>query len=195
MEQIRSFIAIELPAPVKAALAQLETRLKSPQITFVKWVDVEGIHITLKFLGNMPADRIEPITETIKKAAVGIPPFRLELDEPGAFPSTRSPRVVWVGLKGELNCLIDLQQRIEKALIPLGFPAESRAFSPHLTLGRVRQGAIEREHRLLGELVRSTKLTQSPPPFQVEAISLMKSTLTPAGAIHSRLAEVPLAHV
>jgi 2'-5' RNA ligase len=190
-EQIRSFIAIELPEEAKEGLARLKKELERNEHKFVKWVDPWGIHLTLKFLGNIPSKRLTEIIEAIKEAAQGISPFHLEISGLGAFPSLSQARVFWVGIGGELDKLSRLQQNIDSALAVLGFAKEERSFVPHLTLARIRQGASPLERRSFGELVGST-IFDDKYHIKVEAISLMRSQLTPAGAIYTCLSTVGL---
>ncbi|MCJ7523534.1 MAG: RNA 2',3'-cyclic phosphodiesterase [Dehalococcoidia bacterium] len=194
MESVRAFIAIELPGSVKSALSQLQDNLKRSEHASVKWVDTGSIHLTLKFLGNIATDTIPELTKVLSEATRGITPFHLELGEMGVFPNLRAPRVVWVGLRGETATLSVLQENIESALIPLGFPPENRAFSPHLTLGRVREKASPGERRSLGQAVASSKVA-SMEPFPVDSLSLIRSTLTREGAVYSRLYSVALHEV
>ena len=194
MESVRAFIAIELPGSVKSALSQLQDNLQRSEHASVKWVDTGSIHLTLKFLGNIATETIPELTKVLSEAARGITPFHLELGELGVFPNLRAPRVVWVGLRGETATLSVLQENIESALIPLGFPPENRAFSPHLTLGRVREKASPGERRSLGQAVASSKVA-SMEPFPVDSLSLMRSTLTREGAVYSRLYSVALREV
>ena len=155
-EQIRSFIAVELPEEAKKGLARLKKELERDEHKFVKWVGPGGIHLTLKFLGNIPSKRVTEITESIEEAAQWISPFHLEISGLGAFPSLRQARVFWVGIGGEVDKLSRLQQNIDSALAALGFTREERSFVPHLTLARIRQGASPLERRSFGELVGST---------------------------------------
>jgi 2'-5' RNA ligase len=190
-EQIRSFIAIELPEEAKEGLARLRKELERDEHKFVKWVDPGGIHLTLKFLGNMPAKRIAEITEAMGKAAQGISPFHLEISGLGAFPNLRQARVLWVGVGGELDKLSRLQQSIDSALAALGFAKEERPFVPHLTLARVREGASPPERRSFGEFVGSA-IFEDKYPVEVKAVRLMRSQLTPTGAIYTCLSVVGL---
>ena len=192
-EQIRSFIAIELSEEAKKGLARLRRELEREEHKFVKWVDTGGIHLTLKFLGNIPAKRVTEITEAMEKAAQGTPPFHLEISGLGAFPSLRQARVLWVGIGGEVDKLSRLQQNIDSALAALGFAKEERPFVPHLTLARVREGASPSERRSFGELMVSTTF-EDKYPVAVGAIRLMRSQLTPAGAIYTCLSVVGLGH-
>jgi len=190
-EQIRSFIAIELPEEVRRGLAKLRSELERAEHRFVKWVDSEGIHLTLKFLGNIPFRQVAEVTKAIEEAAQGIPPFHLEISGLGAFPNLKQPRVLWVGIGGEIDTLLRLQQNIDSALASLGFAKEERPFMPHLTLARIRQGASPMERRNFGELAMSASFEASY-PIDAKAVSLMRSQLTPDGAIYTRLSMVGL---
>ncbi len=186
MEQIRSFIAIELPDELKLELIQLEARLKSGKQPWVKWVNPYSIHLTLKFLGNIAIDRTGEITGAIEEAVQEISPFHLEVKELGVFPNLRRVQVAWVGISGELDKLSQLQKRIETNLTPLGFAPESRAFTPHLTLARLRDQASLDERQRFGQLIANAKF-EAAYTIEVDAISLMRSQLTREGAIYSRI--------
>ncbi len=191
MEQIRSFIAIELPDELKSELVQLEARLKSGGQSGVKWVDPYGIHLTLKFLGSIAVDRVEGITRAMEEAARGISPFRLEVKELGVFPNFKRVQVAWVGISGEADKLVQLQKRIESNLAPLGFAPESRPFTPHLTLARLRNQASLEERQRFGQLIADITF-EAACPIEVDAISLIRSQLTREGAIYTRINSVRL---
>ena len=191
MEQVRSFIAIELPNELKVGLSQLEAQLKSGKQSGVKWVNPYSIHLTLKFLGSIAVDKISQITKSMNEAVQGISPFHLEVKELGAFPNLRRVQVVWVGISGEVDKLAQLQQRIESNLARLGFAPESRPFTPHLTLARLRNQASLDERQRLGELIASTRFEVAY-TIKVDTISLMRSQLTREGAIYSRISAVGL---
>jgi len=190
MEQIRSFISIELPNGVKTRLAELEERLNKAGRVSARWVKPDNIHLTMKFLGDVEADKIPDITRVMAEAIAGIPPFLLEINGLGAFPNLNRIRVVWVGIKGELERLNALQQKHESALEPLGFAAEKKRFSPHLTLARVNERALQEERRGLGRLLAATEF--KPVNMKVETVDLMKSRLTGAGAVYTKLKTVRL---
>jgi 2'-5' RNA ligase len=191
MEAIRSFIAIELPGEVKLSLGNIQAKLKSGSRAPAKWVDPAIMHLTLKFMGYVDAGLIGKITSALEDACRGIAPFRLEMNGLGVFPNQRSVRVVWAGLTGELDKLSLLQKNIDSALAPLGFRAEARPFTPHLTLARVREEARPEERQKLGELVTGAA---SPPglSFSVDSVHLMKSQLMKTGPVYTRLASVTL---
>jgi 2'-5' RNA ligase len=191
MESIRAFIAIELPEVVRSSLAELQNDLKRSEHAPVKWVAPDSIHLTLKFLGNVDAPKTEPIAAAISQAARTVRPFSLQLGATGAFPNLGAPRVVCVGLGGDTNSLVALHRRIERSLAPLGFSPDKRPFSPHLTLGRVRDSASSSERRGLGEAVSSLKVGPSL-AFEAKAVSLMQSTLTRERAIYNCLASAAL---
>jgi len=191
MEQVRSFIAIELPDEVKAGLAQLEAQLKLSKPPSVKWVDPYSIHLTLKFLGSIAVAKISEITRAMQEASRGLSPFRLEVKGLGVFPNLRRVQVVWVGIGGEVDKLHQLQQRIESNLVPLGFTPESRPFTPHLTLARLRDRALPAERESFGQLIANTHF-EMVYTIEVDSINLMRSQLTREGAIYSRLSSVEL---
>ena len=191
MEQVRCFIAVELPDELKKGLTQLQSRLKLGEQPWVKWVDPYSIHLTLKFLGNVAVDRIGEITGAIEEAARGMSPFYLEVKELGVFPNLKRVQVAWVGVRGEVDKLGQLQQRIESNLARLGFAPESRPFTPHLTLARLRDQASPGERQSFGQLIVSTGF-EAAYTIKVDAISLMRSQLTREGAIYSRISSIGL---
>ena len=190
MEPLRCFIAIELPQELKRALKELQQRLQKGSPAPARWVDPNGIHLTLNFLGNVAADRIEAISGAMAEAARGIAPFQLGVGELGAFPNLKRVQIVWVGVGGEVEKLARLQQQLESALEKLGFPPEKRRFTPHLTLARLREQASPIEREKLGQLIAASEFDAT--PFPVEAVNLMRSQLTRQGAIYSRLSSVAL---
>ncbi|MBI2908514.1 MAG: RNA 2',3'-cyclic phosphodiesterase [Chloroflexi bacterium] len=187
MELIRSFIAIELPEELKESLTDLHAKLKQAGGNNVKWVRPEGVHLTLVFLGYVAAEKIPAVTEAMTRVAEGIAPLTLTARGVGAFPSWQRPRVVWVGLEGDIERLKTLQKRLQDALEPLGFTPEKRDFSPHLTLGRVREPISPAERRRMGEVMSAIGF-ETPVNWKVDSVSLMRSELKPTGAVYSQLA-------
>ena len=191
MEQVRSFVAIELPDELRQELVELETQLKTGNQPWVKWVDPYSIHLTLKFLGNVAVGRIGEITKAVEEATRGVYPFPLEIKDLGVFPNLKRVQVAWVGLRGEVDKLGQLQRRVESSLAPLGFAPESRQFTPHLTLARIRNQASLDERQRFGQLIASAKF-EAAHSIEVDALSLMRSQLTREGAIYSRISSVRL---
>jgi 2'-5' RNA ligase len=192
MEQIRSFVAIELEEELREELAQIQESLRRRGIAEqVRWIKPQGIHLTLKFLGNVPAHRIEEIGLAVTRGSEGVEPFTISLDGLGCFPTASRPNVVWVGVKEDSGTLARLQTAIEDRLSVLGYAPERRKFTPHLTLGRVSRHAGASDRRRLGDVV------QIHDPgilggMQVREVSLMRSDLSPAGAKYTRLVAVQL---
>lgn len=191
MERIRSFVAIELPPKIRDGLSSLEERLKAGRHSFVKWVDPGSIHLTLKFLGNVDSTAVRAIVEAMNGVPKPLSPLSFQVEDLGVFPNWNRPQVIWVGIGGDTVKLASLQRDLENALLPLGFTPESRAFRPHLTLGRVREQATLKDRQAFGTWARSIKC-ENVLCFEVNALSLMKSQLSPAGAKYERLASVVL---
>jgi 2'-5' RNA ligase len=190
-QTIRSFIAIELPEAVKTGLQQLQTQLTLPQYSFVKCVAPEGIHLTLKFLGNISSQKMTDITRVMEQASQRVSPFQLQITEVGAFPNVRRPRVLWVGIKGDVDKLVGWQQHLDNGLVPLGFAKEARPFTPHLTLARLRENCSPGDRLQFGEMIAGSHV-EVDYKFTVTSLNLMRSQLFPSGAVYSRLAEVKL---
>lgn len=185
-EEIRSFIAIEISDDVRRALDNFIRELKSGGNN-VKWVRVEGIHLTLKFLGNIPGSMISEIKDAMERAIDKEEPFDIQVEGSGAFPNLRKPRVFWAGIKEETGRLADLAQRLQDELKSLGFEPENRAFRPHLTVGRVRQG--EKAAGAAGKI--SEMKDKSFGTFRADKLILFKSDLKPGGAVYTRMEEIP----
>lgn len=190
-QPIRSFIAIELPEDVRAGLRRIQDELHLPGHNFVKWVFPDGIHLTLKFLGNISPLKVADVSKVMKDASVGTSTFSLTVSGLGAFPNLQRPRVLWVGVGGELDKLVTLQQRIDSGLGVLGFAPEKRPFAPHLTLARLREGTSPDRLREFGALVAKKPMAVGY-DFVVNSINLMKSVLMPTGAVYNCLTKVEL---
>jgi 2'-5' RNA ligase len=190
MEKIRAFIAVELPSFLKEELGRIESILKAGNTTPVKWVDFESIHLTLKFLGDIESSRVGEIIEGIKNACVGISPFELKIKGLGVFPNPARTRIAWVGLVDATDELSLLQRNIESEMEKLEYERETRKFSPHLTLARVRDQATPDERERFGNLVTATAFSSE--RITVNSVSLMKSHLTRQGALYTRLGSIRL---
>jgi 2'-5' RNA ligase len=192
VEQIRTFVAIELSQGLQDSLKYLQDRLKHqlPERT-VRWVRPEGVHLTLKFLGDVPAVRIASISQAVETACRGIGRFTFELVGLGCFPNPRRPRVVWVGVREPTGTLARLHEAVENELVELGFKKEGRPFRPHLTVGRIHRKASRSDQQDLGELIaRSSEGLLG--DMTVTLVNVMRSDLRPSGAIYTALAQLPL---
>ncbi len=179
------FVAVELPDSVRNALAGAQAALKRRGLGALHWVRPEAIHLTLKFLGETPAERVQEIEAAIGRAMDGSGPIELTLAAPGVFGSKR-PRVIWMGLEGDVSRLAVLQHRMEAEMVALGFPREERPFSPHLTLARVPPELAQISRVAIMKALTGTQpLTGA---FRVTEVSLMRSELKPDGAVYTRLA-------
>lgn len=194
---IRSFIAIELSDEARSALAEVQNRLKNiaPAQT-VRWIAPESLHLTLHFLGDVPANSVEKISGLLTEAASVCPPLTLTLNGMGCFPNTRRPRIVWIGVTGQIERLIKLYQDLGNRLKVIGFTPEARPYSPHLTIGRVRDNLPPPQLAQLGQVLereqaRVGKLSLLP----ATEISLMQSELKPTGPVYTPLARVKLNQV
>jgi len=184
---IRCFLALDLPDSLRPRLALVQGELKKSHAD-VRWVAVGNIHLTLKFFGNVPDNEIDPLTQAAQEVAAQQTPFKLQATVAGAFPNMKSPRVIWLGLGGDVIPLAQMYHKLEKAFEVLGHLPEGRPFNPHLTLGRVKSPS--NRHRLAMALEKLPPLNW--PLFQVNEIILFKSTLTPQGSIYTPLQVIPL---
>ena len=154
-DMVRAFISVDIPAKARSALAEVASQLRQSGAWGVRWVRPEAIHLTLKFLGEIDTAQVDPIQESLGRAAAEVPPFALSLAGTGCFPNPASLRVIWVGLEGELDVLRRLQERVDEEVhSALGLPRESRRFTPHLILGRVRDDVSSEARRKVGVAVK-----------------------------------------
>jgi len=196
---IRTFVAIELDEEIRKAIAGTQRQVQEQLMkqlrhtasdVRVQWVRPDSIHLTLKFLGDIDEARVEDIRAALLSAVGRQSRLAVEVGGLGVFPDLRLPRVLWVGLSGQVDALMRVAAEVEAALTGVGFPPESRPLSPHLTLARIK----ERSREVGKGLADSGLMTQ---PFRVgslavKTVCLMKSDLKPSGAVYSRLVEVPL---
>jgi 2'-5' RNA ligase len=192
MEMIRAFIAVPLPGSLLDELTSLQRRLKRcvPERS-VRWVRPEGIHLTLKFLGDTPVDKLEQIEQALAAVARNAPSCVFTVGELGCFPNPRRPRVVWVGVQEPTGRLAAVQDAVEEVMAPLGYKPEGRGFNPHLTLGRIGRRASRDDATRVGEVVTSTDVGQLA-EVAADSFDLIRSVLKPTGAEYSTLAEFPL---
>lgn len=190
MSQVRAFIACDIPDLFLEKISDSQERLKSLDAD-VTWTKAGGIHITLKFLGDIEEGSIEKVAAVIEEASKGQTPFEISINGSGAFPNLKNPRVVWIGVEDGANGLSKLQQGLDDRLKALGFEPEEREFRPHLTLGRVKgPRGKERLSAAVSEL-KGIEIGL----FTVDRVILYKSELKPTGAVYTKLKEVILQKV
>ena len=192
MEMMRTFVAIELDDAVLNALRQVQDELRrAPVARLARWVSTSGIHLTLKFLGDVSSDRVPEITQAIERGCRSSAPFRISLSTAGFFPNAHRLRVVWVGVDGDVEMLLQLQRAVESELNALGFAPEGRGFQPHLTLARMRDYARPSDREEMAKRINTVQVdTHS--EMQVREVHLIRSELHPTGAVYTSLATVPL---
>jgi 2'-5' RNA ligase len=182
MSQIRSFIAIELSPPLRHHIEKIQNELRSTTAD-VRWVRSEGIHLTLKFLGAIDDQRIDEIGDSIEECLADKSIFTVTVGSLGAFPNREHPKVIWLGIEDECGVLRKVHQTIDTRLTSLGFTAEKRTFSPHLTLGRIKspkgRKTVSQRLATMGKCECGT--------LDVKEIILFKSDLKPSGAVYTKL--------
>lgn len=185
---MRTFIAIELPQHITAALGNIQETLKSSKLN-IRWVRPENIHLTLKFLGDILPEAVDPISRALSESVRGYDPISLSAKGSGAFPGIKNPRVIWVGLSGQVPRLKTLQQTLAENLAALGFEKEKRAFKGHLTLGRIK-GSVDpvKLNAALNEV-----MDFETEPFLADRIILFQSDLKPTGPVYTKIASAALA--
>jgi 2'-5' RNA ligase len=183
---VRTFICIEIPETIKRRIEKLQATIKTVGAQ-VSWTRAPNIHLTLKFLCDVPDSRVEDVGAAVRRAAGGVAGFEIEVGGAGCFPNARNPRVLWVGLTSVPDALRRLQLAIEDELEAEGFPREQKRFSPHLTIGRVR--SAERAGRAAERLVAEGFGAES---FPAREVIVMRSDLRPTGSIYTPQAIIKL---
>jgi 2'-5' RNA ligase len=184
---MRLFIAIELPDGIKGGIARVQQQLKAAGAS-AGWTRPEGIHLTLKFLGEVAEEQASGILAALTDAVKGSGDLNLEVAGAGAFPNVKAPRVLWIGVFGDTEKLAVLQASVEDAMERLGFEREARKFSPHLTLARVKFPKPRDNWQQKIEGIRDVTLGR----FEAGHVSLMKSELRPEGAVYTEIGKVEL---
>ncbi|HEU0073129.1 MAG TPA: RNA 2',3'-cyclic phosphodiesterase [Dehalococcoidia bacterium] len=193
---LRLFIALDLPDAWKHALEALQRDMQTaidaslgPNIR-PRWVRPEGIHLTLKFLGDTPAKRLDALTSALAQAVPAAPGFDLTLARVGAFEQRRVPRVILATIASEGRAFIDLYEHIETWLAAAGWPRETRTFRAHLTLARLPDTFDDTTRRAVAGLATTFEAPQAP-AWHVERVYLIRSHLGPGGARYEQLAAFP----
>ena len=188
----RLFIACDLPPDAKAALTGTAWSVPEFLRPLIRWSRADIMHLTLRFLGDTQSDRVESIGQCMREAAQRSARFTLRLDDTGAFPDIRRPRVLWVGIAGELERLRMLHTRIEGALAQIGIDPEDRIYNPHLTVGRMQREVPPYDAAQLGQAFAHVRLPDPRPEIPVESLVLYRSRLLPEGPSYEELERAPL---
>ena len=194
MNTYRLFIAIQLSSDLLADLQRAQRRLQQQLAPYpLRWSRPEGLHLTLKFLGETEADRVPGIRQALLHVAQSRQAFALPVGGLGVFPNSRRPQVLWIGVHDQGHRLQHLAEAVDAAMHRLGWPREKRPFRGHLTLARVKKHASPRERRELGARVQALRGYEDLGMLPVQSLHLMRSQLHPDGAVYTELVEVRLA--
>ena len=185
-EMIRTFICIELPSNLKTQLEKLTEELKKQSKAKISWVKASNLHLTLRFLGDVAKDQIPTIKTCVEQTSQNTNSFMVTASGLGTFPNSGRPRVFWVGISDTSKVLLPLQKRVEQELVKAGFGASDHPFSPHLTIGRVKEGNAQE----LAEKLSTIKF--EPLSFDVAELIVMRSDLRAGGSIYTRLETIKL---
>lgn len=182
---IRTFVAVKLPPEVDGAISAYVSPLRHLPGS-VSWVKAENVHLTLKFLGDTAQEKIERIAAVLRDLTRAASPISATVGGSGVFPNEHRPRVLWIGLEENSGALGKLAAAIDDGLYPLGLPKENRPFRAHLTIGRVREGSVEK----IVAAMRAQPFDRR--AVQVQEITLMRSELHPGGSIYTPLCRIML---
>ncbi len=191
MGLLRAFIAIEFPQNIKDAIERQTARLRQTLGNdLVRWVPAQNMHVTLKFLGDIAASHVEFLKQMIARESESHQQFDLQIGGLGSYPTSKRPRVLWVGLHAPAD-LASLQKSIEAGACRLGYEQEERPFSPHLTLGRVRQNLSPADLPKIRSALDNIQLGNIG-TARVDSVHLIRSDLQPSGSIYTNLFSAPL---
>lgn len=191
MNQIRTFIALDFPLSILDSIEQQTKRLRQTLGNeVIRWVLTHNLHLTLKFLGNVPVSHLEFLKQMLAQATDSITQFDLQIGGVGSFPNSNRPRVLWVGIHAPA-ALSNLQKAIEEGAKRLGYEKEERPFSPHLTLGRVRQGLDGKDLQKISNALSSIQLGKIG-IARVDSVHIYKSDLNSEGSVYTKLFSTPL---
>ena len=184
---LRCFLAIELPNAIQKKIEEVQRDLKTSHAD-VKWVHPENIHLTLKFFGNIEESKVDPILQSIGSLIQRTSPFSLKVQGTGAFPHSKNPRVIWMGLMDGKEILARFQKELEGILAKIGFEPEDRPFQPHLTLGRMKSSRGKDE--LVGKMEKHRE--EEFGDVEAEEVVLFQSELRPTGPIYTPLGRLKM---
>jgi 2'-5' RNA ligase len=190
MNLLRAFIAIEIPLQIREAVCRATSPLQQGIGPAVRWVPMENMHLTLNFLGDVSPANVEMLSQMLYAEADLFHCFDLQLSGLGAFPNPKRPRVIYIGIRAPAT-LETLQRGIESSSRRLGYESEERGFSPHLTIGRLKQNITAAEQQTIRRAIEATRI-DSLGTARVDSVHLYKSELKPTGSVYTRLYSAPL---
>ena len=187
---LRAFIAVDIPQVIQEAIQHEADNLRNSIGDFVRWVPAKNIHITLKFLGDVSHENVDVLTQMLRAEAGSCPTFDLSIGQLGSFPNSKRARVLFIGVQAPAE-LDALHRGIESATTRLGYESDSRPFSPHLTIGRVRDHISAFDQQRIRKTLDATKI-DSLGTARVDSVQLYKSELKPGGSVYTKLFSAPL---
>ena len=190
MNLLRAFIALEIPLEIREAVCKEMAPLQKGIGSVVRWVPMENMHLTLNFLGDVSPTNVEMLSQMLRAEAELFHCFDLRLYGLGSFPNLRRPRIIYIGIQAPVT-LESLQRGIESAVRRLGYESEERGFSPHLTIGRVKQHVTATEQQTIRRTLEETRIDLLG-TARVDSVHLYKSDLKPTGSVYTRLYSAPL---
>jgi len=190
MSLLRAFIAIEIPIGIRQTVCKVTSDLRNGVGALIRWVPMENMHLTLKFLGDVAPSNVDMLSQMLRAEADLFNCFELHLTGLGSFPNLKRPRVIYIGIQAPA-ALETLHRGIESASRRLGYESEERGFSPHLTIGRVKQNVTATEQQTIRRALEETKI-DSLGTARVDSVHLYKSDLKPTGSVYTRLYSAPL---
>jgi RNA 2',3'-cyclic 3'-phosphodiesterase len=191
MSLLRAFIAIEIPIGIREAIGKAIVPLQKGRVgSAVRWVPLENMHLTLKFLGDVSLANVEMLCEMLHAEADLFHCFELRLHGLGSFPNLKRPRVLYIGVQAPVT-LEALHRGVDSASRRLGYESEERGFSPHLTIGRVKQSVNATEQQAIRRALEETRIDLLG-TARVDSVHLYKSDLKPTGSVYTRLYSAPL---
>jgi 2'-5' RNA ligase len=189
---IRVFIAIDLSDSIRNSIRDHVDRMaQSLPKGAIRWVRVEGIHLTLKFLGNISHDKISSVQSVMENVTANVERFKFQVSELGCFPRVTRPRVLWIGVQEPSGALGRVQSVLAQGLEGLGFERELRAFHPHLTIGRVKRHVRSTDIKLISQVIQQEKIGLLG-EVEVHQVLLIRSDLQPSGAVYTHLTSAEL---
>ena len=186
--EIRSFLAFELPPDIKTIVTRVSGEVRKSSLD-VRWVRPEFIHLTVVFMGDIESAQVPLMAGALGSVCANHGPFRISLKPMGCFPNSRNPRVLWLGIDGDLERMSRFRDDLQAALSPFGIKEEERAFRPHLTLGRFKKPG-KRQTELEQLLATYRDLTS--PACVLDELVLFRSDLKPGGAVYTKMESWPL---
>jgi 2'-5' RNA ligase len=193
MSLLRAFIAVELPLEIRQTVCETTSKLRNEIGALVRWVPIENMHLTLKFLGDVSASNVDMLSQMLRAEMDLFNCFDLRLNGLGSFPNLKRPRVIYIGIQAPAG-LEALQRGIESASRRLGYGSEERGFSPHLTIGRVKQNVTATEQQTIRRALEGTKI-DALGTARVNSVELFKSDLRPTGSVYTRLYSARLKNI